>query len=227
MKVQQDRTEKTVQRGGTERTVQQGGTDRTVQQDETARTVQQDETARTVQRNREILPLDDYLQISGLPFKMSPEMMAETAFFGVHESSFASAEKMMRKYLPTRISDSLIRKVTEYVGRKTFEEDTRRACPIERNLDKIPDKPDKKGILYIMVDGATVNTRLKDEQGSSWRENKLGLVFSSTDLRKRKDGVTHDILKKEYMPCLGSAGNFKKYLLECAVRNGYGRYEQT
>jgi hypothetical protein len=78
-----------------------------------------------------------------------------------------------------------------------------------------------------MVDGAAINTRLKDEQGSSWRENKLGLVFSSTDLRTRKDGVTHDILKKEYMPFLGSAEQFKGYLLESAVRNGYGRYEKT
>jgi hypothetical protein len=61
-----------------------------------------------VQGNRTegtVQPLDEYLQITGLPFKMSPEMMAETAFFGVHESSFASAEQMMRKYLPTRISD--------------------------------------------------------------------------------------------------------------------------
>jgi hypothetical protein len=189
--------------------------------------VQRDGTEGTAQRNREILPLDEYLQIAGLPFKMSPEMMAETAFFGVHESSFASAEQMMRKYLPARISDTLIREVTEYVGRKVYEEDTRRACPIEQTMDKIPDKPERKGILYIMVDGAAINTRLKDEQGSSWRENKLGLVFSSADLRTRKDGVTHDILKKEYIPCLGSAEQFKGYLLECAVRNGYGRYEKT
>jgi hypothetical protein len=85
----------------------------------------------------------------------------------------------------------------------------------------------RKGILYIMVDGATINTRLKDEEGSTWRENKLGLFFSSTDLRTRKDGVTHDILKKEYMSFLGSAKQFKGYLLECAIRNGYGRYEKT
>jgi hypothetical protein len=73
-----------------------------------------------VHRNREILPIDDYLQISGLPFKMIPEMSSETAFFGVHESSFASAELMMRKYLPTQISDSLIRDVTEYAGEKNI-----------------------------------------------------------------------------------------------------------
>jgi hypothetical protein len=152
----------------------------------------------TAQRRGEIPPLDEYLQIAGLPFKMSPEMMAETAFFGVHESSFASAEQMMRKYLPARISDTLIREVTEYAGRKVFEEDTRRAYRIGKNLDKIPAKPEREGILYIMADGAAINTRLKDEEGSNWRENKLGLVFSSTGLRTRKDGVTHDILKKEY-----------------------------
>jgi hypothetical protein len=53
------------------------------------------------QRNREILPLDDYLRITGLPFKMSPQMMAETVFVGIHESSLASAEQMIREYLPT------------------------------------------------------------------------------------------------------------------------------
>ncbi|MDR1029434.1 MAG: hypothetical protein LBL76_01020 [Treponema sp.] len=130
---------------------------------------QWDGTEGVERRNREILPLDEYLQISGLPFKMSPEMMTETAFFGVHESSFASAEQMIRKYLPARISDSLIREATEYAGRKTFEEDTRRACPIEQNPDKIPDQPDQKGILYSMVDGTAINTRLKDCQGSTWR----------------------------------------------------------
>jgi hypothetical protein len=56
------------------------------------------------------------LRISGLPFKMSPEMMAETTFFGAHESSFKSAERMLRKYIPTQITDDLIREVTEHVS---------------------------------------------------------------------------------------------------------------
>jgi hypothetical protein len=43
--------------------------------------VQRDGTEGRGQRNREILPLDDYLRISGLPFKMSPEMIAETWIF--------------------------------------------------------------------------------------------------------------------------------------------------
>jgi hypothetical protein len=158
---------------------------------------------------------------------MSPEMMAETAFWGTHECSFKSAEEMIRRCVPTQITDTLIREVTEYVGRKVFEEDSRRARPIEKNMDRVPDKPDKEGILYMMIDGAAINTRKKDENGSSWRENKLGLVFSSADLRTRRDGLTHDILRKEYVPYLGSVDRFKEHLFECAVRNGYGRYEQT
>jgi hypothetical protein len=66
-----------------------------------------------VQRNAEIVPLDEYLQIAGLPFKMSPEMMAETAFWGTHECSFKSAEQLIRKCVPTQITDTLIREVTE------------------------------------------------------------------------------------------------------------------
>jgi hypothetical protein len=158
---------------------------------------------------------------------MSSEMMAETAFFGAHESFFKSAERTLRKRVPTRITDDLIREVSEYEGKRVFEEDTRRAFPVEKNLDNIPDKPDKKGILYIMIDGSAINTRIKDEQGSAWRENKLGLVFSSADLRTRRDGVTHDIERKEYVSYVGSVDQFKEYLLERAVRNGYGRYEQT
>jgi hypothetical protein len=184
-------------------------------------------TEESTQRHAEIIPLDEYLRISRLPFKMSPEMMAETAFFGAHESSFKSAERMLRKCVPTQITDDLIREVTEHVGKRVFEEDTRRACPVEKNLDKVPDKPDRKGVLYIMVDGSAINTRIPDAQGSSWRENKLGLVFSSTDLRTRRDGVTHDIERKEYVSYVGSVDQFKEYLLESAVRNGYGRYEQT
>jgi hypothetical protein len=45
-----------------------------------------------------------------------PEMMAETAFWGTHEGSFKSAEQMLRKCVPTQITDTLIREVTEYTA---------------------------------------------------------------------------------------------------------------
>jgi hypothetical protein len=129
--------------------------------------VERSESAESALRLAEIIPLDEYLRISGLSFKMSPEMMAETAFFGAHESSFKSAELMLRKCVPTQITGDLIREVTEHVGKRVFEADTRRACPGDKNLDKIPDKPDRKGMLYIMLDGSAKNTRLKDAEGST------------------------------------------------------------
>ncbi len=39
----------------------------------------------------------------------------------------------------------------------------------------------------MQEDGAAVNTRIEDENGSTWRENKSGIVFSEYDLYKRKD----------------------------------------
>ena len=53
--------------------------------------VQGEGTRESGHRNGEIIPLDEYLRIAGLPFKISPEMMAETAFWGTHECSFKSA----------------------------------------------------------------------------------------------------------------------------------------
>jgi hypothetical protein len=108
-----------------------------------------------------------------------------------------------------------------------YEEDTRQAEPIEQNMDQIPEKPEKEGICYLMVDGSAVNTRQKGEKGSTWKENKLGMVFTREDLRTRKDGITQDIQKKEYGSYIGPAEEFKKYLLERAVRKGYGWNEKT
>jgi hypothetical protein len=187
--------------------------------------VEGDRTRGEEGRWEEIIPLDDYLRITEPPFRMSPGMMAGTAFRGRHESFFRSAERMPRKSVPTRITDRLIEEVTYYVGKRVYEGDSRRVRPIERNMDRIPDKPEKGGIQYIMVEGSTVNTLQKDEKGSTWKGNRLGMVFTSEDPRTRKDGM--DILKKEYVSYIGPAEEFKKYLFECAVRDGYGRYEQT
>jgi hypothetical protein len=93
----------------------------------------------------------------------------------------------------------------------------------EKNLVNIPYTRDKAGVVYLMIDGAAINTRKKDENGSPYRENKLVLVFNSNDLRTCKDGITHDILKKEYTAFIGSVDEFRKYVLESAVRNGRGQ----
>jgi hypothetical protein len=88
----------------------------------------------------------------------------------------------------------------------------------------------KKGILYIKVDGALFYTSQKDEQGLGWKENKLGMVFSSDFFIRwlDKEGkLQQSIGKREYISYVGDAEKFKMHLFALALRNGYGQYEET
>ena len=85
-------------------------------------------------------------------------------------------------------------------------------------------------MLYIEVDGATFNTRSQDASGSSWRENKLGIVFSSDNIynwTSNRGEKQHKILKREYAAYIGNVSEFKKHVFSCALKNGYGTYEKT
>jgi hypothetical protein len=131
---------------------------------------------------------------------------------------------MINKALMLDINEETIRQVTERVGEIVFKQDTERAEETLKNIHKTGDNsammnPSK--VLYIQIDGAAVNTRIQDETGSTWRENKTVLVFSDSDMIRRKDGG-HIITKKEYMPFTGTSEEFKKYVLDVAVRAGYG-----
>ena len=77
-----------------------------------------------------------------------------------------------------------------------------------------------------MTDGATVNTRIKDENGSTWRENKTVIAFTDKDMIKRKDG-SHIIVKKEYAAFIGSVEQFKGHVLNTAIKAGYGKVKEV
>jgi hypothetical protein len=119
-----------------------------------------------------------------------------------------------------------------YVGRLVFKEDCRRA---EKTVEllfsgKSIHTRKRKGVLYIEADGAALNTRHKDNEGSTWRENKLGIVFSSDNIYSWTDkkGIRQrQLRKREYVSYIGSADEFRKHLAACAVRNGYGSFEET
>jgi hypothetical protein len=177
-------------------------------------------------KGRPTAPLDEYLHIDKLPFKMTELMMSETAFMGQSQASYEMARCMMERegYHATA---EYIRQVTNYVGKQVFDRDTARALETEKNLANIPYSHDKEGVLYIMIDGAAINTRTKDGSGSSYRENKLVLIFTSNDIRTRANGINRDILRKDYTAFIGTVGEFGKYVLESAVRNGYGRLKET
>ena len=177
-----------------------------------------------------VAPLDEVLQIDDLPFKMTREMMCEVAFWGQNQSSFETAAEIIKKVHGAAISDETVRNITDYVGKIVFEEDKRIADKTYEEILHMKYTKNKKGIIYIQTDGAALNTRTKDSEGSTWRENKLGMVFSSDNVLKtknKKGETTSRILKKEYTSYVGSVQEFKKHLFSCAVRNGYGEYKET
>jgi len=113
-----------------------------------------------------------------------------------------------------------------------FAEDCRNAETAFLRLDRseLTFTNDKPGVLYIQTDGAALNTRTKDENGSTWRESKLGEVVSSDNIHfwTDKNGKRqHKIQKKEYVSYVGSVKEFKKHLFACALRGGYGHYTNT
>ena len=178
----------------------------------------------------QVVPIDIKLGIDVLPFKMTREMMCEVAFWAQNQASFKAAAEIIKKTHDISLSASTIRTVAEFIGKIIFEQDTAEANLAFERREDIKCENKKTGILYVQMDGATLNTRLKNNDGSSWRENKLGMCFSSDNISVRinkKGEEIGQIQKKEYTSYVGSVSEFKKYLFACAKRNGYGQYETT
>lgn len=179
-----------------------------------------------------IFPLDMEMGIDSLPFKMTVPMMLEVAYQAVKASSYQDAEEALEHNYGLRIGDDTVRKVTNFIGEIVFKEDCRIADEYMGRYQKaeIPFMGKRPGTLYIMADGAAINTRQKDNNGSSWRENKLGLVFGSDHIHywtSARGTREHKILKREYISLIGTAEEFKKHLFALAVRNGYGEYDNV
>ena len=182
--------------------------------------------------SRAVAPLDCYLGMAGLPFKITPTAMVKIAYWAQNQGSFQRAEDAISEILHVNVNNETIRAVANYVGGVVFDNDCKKAEEAYSMLNacKLRFSKDKKGVLYIQADGAALNTRSKDEEGSTWRENKLGEVFSSDNIHfwtDRKGQRQHRINKREYVSYVGSIAEFKKHLLACALRGGYGRYKES
>jgi len=181
---------------------------------------------------KSVAPLDCYLGIAKLPFKISVAAMLRTAYWAQNQCSYERAEEAITENLRTRINDDTVRLVTNYIGGIVFKNDCQRAeeCYALLQSAKLPYRQCRKGVLYIETDGAALNTRHKNDQGSTWRENKLGVVFSSDNIYSwtdRHGERRQQLQRREYTSYIGSVDEFKKHLLACALRNGYGEYKET
>ena len=183
---------------------------------------------------KRIVPFDMCIGIDNLPFKMTVGVMLKTAYWAQNQMSYRRASDAISSVSLIETNPETVRLVTEHVGGTVFDADKRAADQLRDQfasgcVDFSGGKV-KEGVLYVQTDGAALNTRSKDDNGSTWRENKLGLVFSSDNIRhwtNAKGKMQHRILKREYVSYVGSVDVFKWLLLSCAVRNGYGKYRKT
>lgn len=115
--------------------------------------------------------------------------------------------------------------ITKFIGKIVFDYNYNNALEVWNNRANIDiNTNNKKGTLYIQADGAAVNTRIEDENGSTWKENKLGIFFSESDLYRRKD-KSNIINHKEYVSYIGSVDTFRILVFSKAVELKYWEYE--
>lgn len=151
------------------------------------------------------------------------------AFWCQNQGSYQAAEDMIRATLGLSVNDDTMRLVTNYIGKLVLEKDNEKAEKARLILDKGIETPkyrknEAKSILYIEMDGSALNTRVEDN-GSSWKENKLGCVFTSDNIHYHINSRTgervHRIEKCDYVSYLGSVNEFKWHLFALALENNY------
>jgi hypothetical protein len=162
-------------------------------------------------------------------FNATNDFIEKISYIAQIVPSFSNAKDLLSKICGIEISISNIQKIAEYAGKKVYERQKEAANKAYNKPEKatpyLLDKDKSKSILYLSTDGSAVNTRVQDENGSTWKEMKLGIVFSDKDIRKQKKHTYID--KKEYVAYLGSVDEFKKHLFEAAARAGYGKTEKV
>lgn len=160
-----------------------------------------------------------------MPFKVSIKAMIDIAFWGQNQSSFQKSCKMIQKMYNIEISYVTVMNITKFIGKIVYDYNYNNALEIwnkRTNLDM--NFTNKKSTLYIQADGAAVNTRIEDENGSTWRENKLGILFSEDDMYKRRD-KSNIINHKEYVSYIGNVDTFRLLVFAKAVELKYWEYE--
>ncbi len=68
-------------------------------------------------KSKLIVPLDEYLGIDKLPFKVSIRALVEIAFWGQNQPSFKRASEIIKRVDNIEISPNQVLKITEFIGK--------------------------------------------------------------------------------------------------------------
>jgi hypothetical protein len=103
---------------------------------------------------KEIIPLDEFLLIDKLPFKMTKLAMLLCAEFAQLLPSYKTAEKIIGKHCGMKVSDTYTGRVTDYVGGQVYETDKERSLEA---YEKMPYPGSAEGFKKFVRDVATRN----------------------------------------------------------------------
>lgn len=158
-------------------------------------------------------------------------MMLKIAYLAMTMSSYERAEEILKEMLNVKIGDDTIRNIVNFIGKIVYENDCNQTCQNINYYNTIANSPNKKcGVLYLETDGNFINIRNNNNKGSNWKENKIGVSFTSDDIIRWKNvngEICQKIGKREYISHFCSADEFRSHLFALAIRNGYGCYETT
>lgn len=199
-----------------------------------------------LENKKSIYPLDDFMGISKLPFKITVNGMIKIAKCAQDSKSYVHASECLFEHSKIKLDPVTIMKVTNHIGEIVFNNEFKNADPLYDQLLKGKAKVPSATInntLFIQIDGAMVHIRRKNDENNknndkekigNWHENKLALMYSSDNISLRsrelingKYEYRHRIENKVYTSYIGDVVEFKKLVWYCALQRGYGSYKDT
>lgn len=197
------------------------------------------ETCQRLYGSTSVYPMDMYLGIDRLPFKVTVDAALRIARFGVTSTSYKEAANRLKDAYGYKLSDNQVREITDYIGDIILADDIQNKIDRlgsydykETRIAKRGRRPKNGYILYCEVDGAMFNSRKTKEteesqkvSKSSWMENKLGIVFRSDELKDtgKCDESGNPIMrlaKREYIGTTQGVDEFRERLVSLMLKNG-------
>lgn len=188
-----------------------------------------------------VYPMDIFLGVDKLPFRVSADEALRIAKIGATSSSYKAAAERIKEDFEVCISDNQVREIVDYIGEIILENDIQ--CTQEvisaydissLRISKRGRKPKDGFVLYCQADGAMFNTRKERNGGgttpegnksSTYKENKLGMVFRDTDLvetgKYDENGEpVYRLGKREYIATTKGVDVFRERLVYLLMKNG-------
>ena len=186
-----------------------------------------------------IYPLDEFLGLDNLPFKVTCGMALQIAERCITADSYEAVEKELERQYGKRpfgnrqscLSDDTVRKITDYVAELVMESDKRFIDKITAGYDpkKIKighrrGRPKKEPyVIYLQTDGASYPTRQEGDITAGYHENKLGVIFTSDTMEETVDKKGHirpKIGTREYICDVEGVEVHRQHLIATALKYG-------